>query len=102
MTNKEMLAWLDKQRSVVNDMIVGAAPEAQPIFHKDLRIINAITERVQEMTAVEFMETCGDMCDRRGDCEGCALGGDDCLFGLVASRRRAVEVVKRWKEEQDE
>ena len=100
-TKQDALRWLDMQRDAVNTEIVYAPQDEKKQYHKHLEIINALAERVQEMTAVEFMETCGDMCDRRGDCEGCALGGDDCLFGLVASRRRVVEIVKKWKEEQD-
>lgn len=33
-TKQGALLWLDKQRSVVNDMIVGAAPEARRFFTK--------------------------------------------------------------------
>ncbi len=100
-TTKDILAWLDMQRDAVNTEIVYAAQSEKKQYHKHLEIINALAERVQEMTAVEFLKTCVDMCDGRGDCEGCALDGDDCPFGLVTSPRRAVEIVKRWKEEQD-
>lgn len=96
MTNKEMLAWLDKQRSVVNDMIVGAAPEAQPIFHKDLRIINAIAERVNEMTAVEYLKTQREMFVQN---EPKAITSTlEQMYNPV----HAVEIVKWWKEEREE
>lgn len=53
MDNKTILAWLDMQRGAVNTEIVYAPQTEKKQYHKHLEIINALAERVKEMSAVE-------------------------------------------------
>ena len=102
MDNKTILAWLDMQRDAVNTEIAYAAPADQKQYHENLKIINWLAERTQEMTAVEYLEARKEMCDANDGmaCLHCPMV--DCRIGEKHHPRRAVEIVKRWKEEQDE
>lgn len=101
------LAWLDKQRSIVNDMIVNLPPDEQKKLMPELQIINAIAERVGKLTAEEFFETVTEECARHEGvctadshpCRGCAFD-HKCPYA-TEDWRGAINVVKRWKEEQD-
>ena len=98
-TTKDILAWLDMQRDAVNTEIVFAAQTEKKQYHKHLEIINALTERVNEMTAVEFARTVF------GAWHSCY--DDDFAFAQIVVNKLcedpnvAVEIVKKWKEEQD-
>lgn len=98
------LAWLDKQRSIVNDMIINLPPDEQGKLLPELQVINAIAERVREMTAVEYLEAHCEMCDECASdvpyCKGCPLNETNPTCRLLEDTdpRRAVELVKRWKE----
>ena len=100
-TGKDILAWLDMQRDAVNTEIVYAAPADKKQYHAHLKIINWLAEQLQEMTAVEYLEACNKICDGIDGCSKCWLE-PHCPF-LTAQEfpRRAVEIVKKWKEEQD-
>ena len=108
---KTQLAWLDKQRSIVNDMVVNLPQDEQRKLLPELQVINAIAERVREMTAVEYLEARKEMCNtymtepNKYDCDGCPLddAANPLVCGLLEDKRPrlAVEIVKRWKEEQD-
>ena len=111
-TKKTQLAWLDKQRSIVNDMVVNLSQNEQRKLLPELQVINAIAERVKEMTAVEYLEIKHKICvqyiERAKErfCVECPLDGVDhtnntCAWLANKYPRRAVEIVKRWKEEQD-
>lgn len=101
-TKQDALRWLDMQRDAVNTEIAYAAPADQKQYHENLKIINWLAERTQEMTAVEYFEAKVEMCDANDGmaCLHCPMV--DCRIGEKHHPRRAVEVVKRWKEEQDE
>lgn len=100
-TKQDALRWLEMQRDAVNTEIVYAPQSEKKQYHKHLEIINALAERLNEMTAVEYLEACGKICEGREICNGCALD-DNCPFCTTQDNpRRAVEVAKRWKEEQD-
>lgn len=113
--DKAVREWLDKKRDEVNRMIVEAHPAAQPIFHKDLKIINRLAEleRIHkgEMTAQEYLRTLNEMCAAYApaECNGCPfdseIGEDEpnCLLGKYERYvpSTAIERVKRWREEQD-
>lgn len=96
---KQMLAWLDRKRDEVNEQIIHAAPDEQGAWMPELQVINAIAERVQEMTAVEFVDAWGEICKQYG-CDECPLSEDD---GDCSTRSpsNALSIVKKWKEEQD-
>lgn len=79
---KKALAWLDLQRDAVNTEIAYAAPSEQKQYHENLKIINWLAERTQDMTAVEYIETCGKICEGREICNGCALD-DNCPFCMA-------------------
>lgn len=100
MDNKTILAWLDKQRSIVNDMIVNLPPDEQKQLLPELQIINAIAERVNEMTAVEYFEAKVEMCSGHS-CEECPLNRYPvrCRALEYENPRDAVAATKKWKEE---
>lgn len=101
MDNKTILAWLDMQRDAVNTEIVYAPQSEKKQYHKHLEIINALAERLNEMTAVEYLEARKELCDANDGmaCLHCPMV--DCRIGEKHHPRRAVEIVKMWKEEQD-
>lgn len=102
MTDKKtQLAWLDKQRSIVNDMIVNLPPDEQGSLLPELQVINAIADRVREMTAVEYLEARNKMCAAYDgtDCRLCPMV--DCRIGEKYNPRRAIEIVRKWKEKRD-
>lgn len=74
---------------------------------KAVRIINAIVERMREMTAVEFLEALNEECTKHegitdgktNPCRRCPFD-ENCIYGDNPDLRRAVEVVRKWKEEQ--
>lgn len=106
-TKQDALRWLDKQRSIVNDMVVNLPPDEQRKLMPELQVINAIAERVREMTAVEYLEAREEICNRHyrfGDCAPCPFNGAVCLLWRMerGEHHRVVEIVKRWKEEQDD
>lgn len=101
---KTQLAWLDKQRSIVNDMIINLPPDEQGQLLPELQVINAIAERVREMSAVEYLEARGELCKAYSSrpCDECPLSRVD--GGCTEDEndpRRAIEIVRKWKEEQD-
>ena len=101
-TIKAMLKWLDGQRDAVNARIIASPPENQGRYMPELQVINAIAERVQEMTAVEHLKARAKMCDDYRfvlKCDGKCFGR--CVRYEHKNPRAAVEIVKRWKEEQD-
>ena len=100
---KTALRWLEMQRDAVNTEIVFAAPSEQKQYHANLKIINRLAELVRldsgEMTAVEYLEARKELCDANDGmaCLHCPMV--DCRIGEKHHPRRAVEIVKRWKEE---
>ena len=101
-TVKDMLKWLDGQRDAVNTLINVAPPDRKDQYMPELYVINAIAERVQEMTAVEFLKARTEMCDDYRfvlKCNGNCF--DRCARDERKNPREVVEIVKRWKEEQD-
>lgn len=94
-TTKDILAWLDMQRDAVNTEIVYAAQDAKKQYHRHLQIINALAERVQEMTAVEYFETQREMFVQKEP------GAITATLEQARNPRLAVDIAKRWKEEQD-
>lgn len=101
-TKQDALRWLDMQRDAINTEIAYAAPSDKNQYFGNLKVVNWLVDRVNEMTAVEYLEACGKICEGREICNGCALD-DNCPFCTMQDNpRRAVEIVKRWKEEQDE
>lgn len=101
-TKQDALRWLDMQRDAINTEIAYAAPADKGQYFENLRVVNWLADRVNEMTAVEYLAVCSEICEGREFCEGCKLC-DCCPFCMAQDNpRRAVEVVKRWKEEQDE
>lgn len=91
---KTQLAWLDKQRSIVNDMIVNLPPDEQRKLLPELQVINAIAERVKDMTAVEYWEAWQEMFVQK------EFGALPATLEQARNPRLAVEIVKKWKEEQ--
>lgn len=101
-TIKAMLKWLDGQRDAVNARIIASPPENQGRYMPELQVINAIAERLQEMTAVEYLEAMRKLCDDYRfvlKCDGKCF--DRCGRDERKNPREAVEIVKRWKEERD-
>lgn len=96
---QDALRWLDMQRDAVNTEIVYAPQSEKKQYHKHLEIINALAERLNEMTAVEYLEARKELCDANDGmaCLHCPMV--DCRIGEKHHPRRAVEIVKRWKEE---
>lgn len=94
-TKRDALKWLDMQRDAVNTEIVYAAPSEQKQYHENLKIINWLAERVDEMTAVEYFEVQREMIVQKES------GAIPAVVEQVMYPRLAVEIVKRWKEERD-
>lgn len=92
-TKQDALRWLDMQRDAINTEIAYAAPADQKQYHENLKIINWLAERTQEMTAVEYLEAREKMP---------VMEATKAIFAVSKDNRRAVEIVKRWKEEHDE
>ena len=106
---QDALKWLDMQRDAVNTEIAYALQSEQKQYHENLKIINWLAEAARiysgEMSAVEYLEARSKICDacifRPCDDEcplnrmggGCAEDEND--------PSRAIEIVKKWKEEQD-
>lgn len=106
-TKQDMLAWLNAQRDAANEKIVAASPQEEGQYKQELQIINAIAERVGEMTAVEFLEAVNEECEKHeGFCDGennpcrkCPLD-DHCIYGgYDVDVRLSVADVKKLKEE---
>ena len=109
-TIKDMLAWLEGQRDEINTVITMVEPDQQAAYMPELRIINAIAERVQEMTAVEYLKATREIadayCDHINGCMECPFYTDDFSGGMLCSfdvttrnPRKTVAIVKKWKEE---
>lgn len=115
-TMEDIMQWLEAQRTEVIFRLtaLGDGDESHVEYSSDaktVRIINAIVKRVQEMTAVEYLEAKIAMCDSvwndanedYGCCSGCELHDPEtelhCQYIEYNSHRRAVEIVKKWKEE---
>ena len=108
---KDMLKWIDAQRDVVNTLINVAPPDRKDQYMPELYVINAIAERLQEMTAVEFFGAVNElrsMYCADGDCSDCPLEREKVRCGhnlcgyLLEYPVRYITIVKRWKEERDE
>ena len=91
---KTALAWLDMQRDAINTEIAYAAPDDKGQYFGNLKIVNWLVERTQEMTAVEYFEAIDEAPMEVIKEVAMAIAKDN--------PRRAVEIAKRWKEEQDE
>lgn len=105
---KTALAWLDKQRAIVNDLIVNLTQDEQKTLMPELQVINWLAEAARihggEMTAVEYLKARGELCRSYNghSCDECPLSRVD--GGCTEDENdpsRAVEIVKMWKEEQD-
>ena len=100
---QDALRWLDMQRDAINTEIAYAAPDDKERYFVNLKIVNWLADRVQEMTAVEYARTHDEICDAHQHCmcESCPLG-DNCvtLYSYGNDIHRDVEIVKKWKEEQ--
>ena len=96
LTKRDALRWLEMQRDAINTEIAYAAPSDKRQYFGNLKIVNWLVDRVKEMTAVEFIEATGEM----------LLESPMKAWEVMRIKhdhpRRAVEIVKRWKEEQDE
>ena len=101
LTKRDALRWLEMQRDAVNTEIVYAAQTEKKQYHKYLEIINALAERVNEMTAVEYFEAKVEMCSVHS-CEECPLNRYPvrCRALEYENPRDAVAATKQWKEEQ--
>lgn len=102
-TMKDIMQWLDAQRTEANARLaaLGDGDESHAEHSpesKAVRIINAIVKRMGEMTAVEFFDACEEFCASRR-CKDCPINVSFCP---AHGTRNAYEIVKRWKEEQDE
>lgn len=99
---QDALRWLDMQRDAINTEIAYAAPSEQKQHHENLKIINRLAERTQEMTAVEYARAHDEICDAHQHCmcTSCPLG-NNCvtLYSYGDDICQAVEIVKMWKEE---
>lgn len=101
LTKRDALKWLEMQRDAINTEIAYAAPDDKRQYHGNLKIVNWLADRVNEMTAVEYLEVCGKICEGREICNGCVLD-DACPFCMAQEHpRRSVEIAKMWKEERD-
>lgn len=101
-TTQEMIVLLNEIREQAVAAVVerGDGEERDPamdMLARKVQIINAIAERVREMTAVEFARTVFDAWHSYYD--------DDFAFAQIVVNKLcedpnvAVEIVKRWKEE---
>lgn len=95
-TKQDALRWLEMQRDAINTEIAYAAPDDKRQHFGNLKVVNWLTDRVNEMTAVEFIETTGEMLLES------PMKAWEVMRIKYDHPRRAVEIVKRWKEEQDE
>ena len=108
-TKQDALRWLEMQRDAINTEIAYAAPDDKRQYHGNLKIVNWIVGRVNEMTAVEFLDVVNEECAKHegrcesghSPCEACAFY-ETCIYGECENTRRSVEIVRRWKEEQGE
>jgi hypothetical protein len=106
-TKQDALRWLDMQRDAINTEIAYAAPSDKGLYFGNLKIVNWLADRVQDMTAVEFFETVTEECARHEGvvtadshpCRGCAFDRK-CPYA-TEDWHGAINIVKRWKEEQD-
>lgn len=101
-TTKTMLDWLDRHRTAVNEQIVTVHSDEKAAWMPELQIINALAERVRDMTAVEYARAHDEICDAHQHCmcASCPLGNNCvslCSYG--GEIHIAVEIAKRWKEE---
>lgn len=115
-TVEDMLKWLDVQHAAAVDKLQAMQDGEENHIERseaatDMRIINAIKERVQELTAAEYLEAHQKMCVEYlntddfpiSACAGCPLENPycNCKYFELHYHRQAVEIVKRWKEERD-
>lgn len=101
-TKMDMLEYIQAKRDALNEETVKASPQEEGRYLPELQMWNAIETRVREMTAVEYLEVCKEICEGREHCEGCWLY---CYCPFCETQEfphHAVEIVKRLKEEQDD
>ena len=103
---QDALRWLDMQRDAINTEIAYAAPDEKKQYHENLKIINWLAEAARvysgEMTAVEYLNARKELCNSQA-CKKCPLSTHNtkhCAHMEFRAPARAVEIVKRWKEEQ--
>lgn len=107
---QDALRWLEVQRDAINTEIAYAAPDDKGQYFGNLKIVNWLVDKVNDMTAVEYLQTTRQICECNSQfkCNGCPFSArtveDEmtCICGelQVYESERAVEIVKRWKEEQ--
>ena len=107
LTKKDTLEFIRAHREALNEKTVKASPQEEGQFLPEMQMWNAIEAQVREMTAVEYLEAREEICNRHyrfGNCAPCPFSGSVCLLWRIEREEcsRAVEIVKRWKEEQDE
>ena len=101
---QDALRWLDMQRDAINTEIAFAAPDDKGQYFGNLKIVNWLAYRVNEMTAVEYLEAKAEMCKAyaggygRADCLHCPAV--DCRIAEKHHPSRVVEIMRKWKEEQ--
>ena len=91
-----MLEYLNERIYSLETAMALSPPIDQPPFHDEIRIINAIAERVREMTAVEYFETQREMFAQK------APDAITVAVEQAITPRRAVEIVQKWKGEHNE
>ena len=94
-TKQDALRWLDMQRDAINTEIAYVAPSDKAQYHGNLKIVNWLADRLNEMTAVEYFEAQREMFVQKRP---------DAITATLEQARNpwiAVEVVRRWKEDQD-
>ena len=94
-TKQDALRWLEMQRDAINTEIAYAAPSDKNQYFGNLKIVNWLADRVNEMTAMEYFEAQREMLVRKG------FDAIPTILDQAIHPRLAVEVVKRWKEKQD-
>ncbi len=94
-TKQDALRWLEMQRDAINTEIAYAAPSDKNQYFGNLRIVNWLADRLNEMTAVEYFETQREMFVKKEP------GAITATLEQARHPRLAVEIVKKWKEEQD-
>ena len=106
-TKQDALRWLEMQRDAINTEIAYAAPSDKNQYFGNLKVVNWLTERVKEMSAVEYLEAHWRMCKSADvECMICPMCHTvrvwyRCVDIEEDNPRRAIEIVKKWKEEQD-
>lgn len=108
LTKKDMLEFIRAHREALNEKTVKASPQEEGQFLPEMQMWNAIEAQVREMTAVEFLEVLNEECAKHegitdgktNPCQRCPFDGN-CIYGDNPDSHRAVEVVRKWKEEQD-